>query len=133
LLNSFSIPMGLIKLERGTLQSAEASLQGNERQASGTVLIRYSDLKLALLEKDNPQKAPDKKDITSLLANLVLLKKDNPKGDAPPRTETAAFTRNPEGGFFMLVWKTILVGALKTIGAPTKIASKTASTSQQSD
>src|SRR5215217_1288353 len=131
LLNSFTVPMGLIKLERGTLQSAEATLQGDERAASGTVLIRYNDLKLALLEKDADKKAPDKKDVTSLLANLVLLKKDNPKDKEPPRTETATFTRIPEGGFFMLIWKTILVGTLKTIGAPTKIASKTVSSSQQ--
>lgn len=130
LLNSFTVPMGLIKLERGTVQSAEATLQGDEKKASGTVLIRYSDLKLALMEKDAGKKAPDKKDVTSLLANLVLLKKDNPKEGAPPRTEAATYTRIPEGGFFMLVWKTILVGTLKTIGAPTKIASKSVSSSQ---
>jgi hypothetical protein len=131
LLNSFSVPMGLLKLERGTVQGVEASLQGDEKKASGTVLIRYSDLKLALLEKDSDKNTPDKKDVTSLLANLVVLKKDNPKSGGPLRTETAAFTRIPEGGFFMLVWKTILVGTLKTVGAPTKMASKSASGSKQ--
>ena len=131
LLNSFARPLGLVKVERGTVQSAEVQLQGNEQKAAGTVLIRYSDLKMALLEKDNAAKALDKKDFTSLLANLVVLKKDNPKEGASPRMETADFEHIPGGGFFYLVWKTILVGALKTIGAPAKVVSKTIGSDQQ--
>lgn len=127
LLNSFTVPMGMMKMEKGTLQSAEATVQGNELKASGTVFIPYTGLKLSLLEKDNGKKALDKKDVTSFIANLFVIKDDNPKKGKEPRKETAEFVRLPEGGFFMLVWKTILVGALKTIGAPVKIASKTVS------
>jgi hypothetical protein len=129
LINPFTEPMGMMKLERGTLQSAEATVRGDERQATGVVFIPYTDLKLAILERDTDGKALDKKDVTSLLANLLVLKRDNPKPGEAPRRETAAFTRIPEGGFFMLIWKTILVGALKTIGAPTNIARKTVSSS----
>lgn len=125
LLNSFTVPMGLMKMEKGHLQSAEATLQGNERKASGTVFIPYTDLKLTLLEKDKDKKALDKKDVTTFLANLLVIKNNNPATGKDARKEQAEFTRIPEGGFFMLVWKTILVGALKTIGAPTKIAYKT--------
>jgi hypothetical protein len=66
----------------------------------------------------------DKKDVTSFVANLFVLKKDNPKEGEAPRTAQAQFNRDPNGGFMMLVWKTILVGVLKTIGAPEKIAYK---------
>lgn len=125
LLNSFTVPMGMMKMERGRVQSAEATVQGNQQAATGSVYIPYNDLKLAILEKEG--KELDKKDVTSFLANLLVLKNDNPKKGGAPRRETSQFTRIPEGGFFMLVWKTILVGALKTMGAPTKIASKTVS------
>lgn len=126
LINSFSMPLGLVKIEDGTLQKLQASIRGNQWQASGNVLVLYNDLKLDLMEKDQGKTALDKKDVTSFLANTFVLKKDNPKEGRAPRRESASFTRIPEGGFFLLVWKTILAGALKTIGAPVKIASKTA-------
>jgi hypothetical protein len=127
LLNAFTVPMGLMKMERGTLHKAEATINGDERKASGQVFIPYSDLKVSLMEKDAGKKVLDKKDMTSFLANLLVIKNDNPLTGKKSRRETAEFTRLPEGGFFMLVWKTFLVGALKTIGASTKIANKPAS------
>jgi hypothetical protein len=124
LLNSITMPMGLMKVENGTLQKLEANIHGNELGASGDVTVLYQDMKLALLEKDKGKTALDKKDVTSFVANLFVLKKDNPKDGKPPRIEQAQFKRDPEGGFMMLVWKTILVGILKTVGAPEKIAYK---------
>jgi len=124
LLNSFAVPLGMMKLEKGELQKLQANIKGNELGAGGDVLVLYKDLKLSLLEKDKGKSALDKKDVTSLLANLFVLKKDNPKDGKAPRVAQAQFKRDPEGGFMMLVWKTILVGVLKTIGAPEKIAYK---------
>jgi hypothetical protein len=124
LLNAFAVPLGMMKLEKGELQKLQANIKGNELGASGNVLVLYKDLKLSLLEKDKGKSALDKKDVTSLLANLFVLKKDNPKEGKAPRVAQAQFKRDPEGGFMMLVWKTILVGVLKTIGAPEKIAYK---------
>ncbi|RYF84823.1 MAG: hypothetical protein EON98_08165 [Chitinophagaceae bacterium] len=124
LLNSFSKPLGLMELEKGTLQKLHATLKGDESQANGTVTVLYNDLKIHLLEKDKGKKALDTKDVTSFLANLFVIKNDNPKKGKAPRVETASFRRDPYGGFFMLIWKTMLVGALKTMGAPEKIAYK---------
>ena len=63
--------------------------------------------------------------MTSFLANAFVLKKDNPKEGESLRNVQAEFKRNPDGGFFMLVWKTIMAGALKTTGAPARMANKT--------
>ena len=131
LVNSFVMPMGLMKIEEGTVQGAVANISGDQWKASGNVEVLYKDLKLHLLEKDKGEKALDKKGFTTFVANLFVLKKDNPKDGKPPRKEAASFTRNPQGGFFMLVWKTMLVGILKTIGAPEKMAYKTAATSKK--
>ncbi len=124
LLNPFAMPVGMVKIERGELQRLEASIKGDERQASGDVRILYQDLKLVLLEKDKGQAELDRKGVTSFFANAFILKKDNPKKGDAVRTAQVEFKRIEEGGFFMLIWKVIMTGALKTVGAPTKIARK---------
>ncbi len=131
LLNSFTAPLGMMRVEKGELKKLDATIRGDETGASGTVQVLYNDLKLALLEKDQGKTTLDKKDVTSLLANLVVLKKDNPKGGKTPRVEQGSFQRDPTGGFMMLVWKTILVGVLKSIGAPTKLAYKKQTAAKQ--
>jgi hypothetical protein len=124
LLNAFTMPLGMLRVDEGRLQKLQASIKGNEQQAKGNVLVLYKDLKIHLMEKDAGKKALDKKDVTSFLANLFVIKDDNPKKNQLPRNSATAFKRDPNGGFFMLVWKTILVGVLKTIGAPEKLAYK---------
>jgi hypothetical protein len=124
LVNSFAMPLGLAKVEKGALKELSAGISGDQSGASGNVLMLYNDLKLSILEKDKKDNGLNKKHITSFFANAFVLRNDNPKSGEAPRKETASFKRDPTGGFFMLVWKTILVGALKTIGAPEKIASK---------
>lgn len=124
IINPFTVPLGMMKIEKGSLQKLQATLKGNQTKASGNVLLLYKDLKIHVMEKDAGKKALDKKDVTTFLANLFVIKNDNPKEGKEPRRETASFQRDPNGGFFMLVWKTILVGALKTIGAPEKMAYK---------
>lgn len=123
--NVFAMPMGMIKTEEGVVQSAGGKITGNELKASGKVFIAYSNLKLHLLEKDKGEAELDKKGFTTLMANLFVLKKNNPEKGQEARRATAEFMRIPEGGFFTLIWKTILVGILKTIGAPEKMAYKT--------
>lgn len=114
----------MMKLEKGELQKLEANISGNELAASGDVQVLYQDLKLSLLEKGKGNAGLNKKHVTSFLANLLVLKGDNPKKGKAPRTVEASFKRDPEAGFMALVWKTILVGVLKTIGAPEKMAYK---------
>ncbi|MES2881007.1 MAG: hypothetical protein V4676_02575 [Bacteroidota bacterium] len=123
--NPFAMPMGMVKTEEGIVHSAEGKITGNELKAAGKVFIAYSNLKLHLLEKDKGEAALDKKGFTTLVANLFVLKKNNPVKGPDARREDAEFVRLPEGGFFTLIWKTILVGILKTIGAPEKMAYKT--------
>lgn len=125
LLNTIAKPLGMMEIEKGTIKKLNTTIHGNQYHASGDVLLLYNNLKLVLLEKDAGKKELDKKDVTSFLANLFVLKNDNPKNDKEaPRKENASFKRDPQAGFFALIWKTLLTGILKTIGAPEKIAEK---------
>lgn len=124
LLNSFAMPLGMMKIEKGAVQKLDMKMAGDQLGANGNLLLLYNDLKIAMLEKEKDRAALDKKNATSLFANLFVLKNDNPKGNNEPRKAEAQFKRDPMGGFMQLVWKTTLVGILKTIGAPEKAASK---------
>jgi hypothetical protein len=131
LINSFAKPLGLVEVENGDLQKVYATINGDQWKAHGDVLVLYKDLKLSLLEKDKGKKELDKKDVTTFVANSFVLKQNNPAANDDPRREKAEFKRIPEGGFFMLVWKTMMAGVLKTIGAPEKIAYKTVDDQQR--
>jgi hypothetical protein len=131
LINNFAKPLGLVKIENGVLEKVRTTISGDQWKAHGDVLVLYKDLKLSLLEKDKGKKELDKKDVTTFVANNFVLKENNPAANDHPRREKAEFKRIPDGGFFMLVWKTMMVGVLKTIGAPEKIASKTVDDQQK--
>ncbi|MFL5738693.1 MAG: hypothetical protein ACJ75B_00640 [Flavisolibacter sp.] len=123
IVNPLAEASGLFMIKRGMVQSMSADVSGNNAQASGKVLLLYTGLHVTPLEKDkNDPGKLDKKNITSLLANKLLIKDNNPSGNSAPRNPDCSFTRDPHGSFFNLIWKTSFVGILKTIGAPEKLA-----------
>jgi hypothetical protein len=125
LMNSVAAPLGLMKVDRGEIQSVNISMKGNEKEAAGEALVRYDELKISLLKKKGDAQELKEKKLFSLLANMLLVKNDNPwwLNDETRKKETY-FKRDPEGGFMNLVWKTAFVGLLKSIGAPAKLAEK---------
>ncbi len=54
-------------------------ISGDELKATSDVLVLYKDLKVTLLEKDSGKKELDKKNVTTLLANLFVIKMITPK------------------------------------------------------
>lgn len=124
MLNSFAQPLGMTKIEKGNIEKTIVHIKGDQWNANGEVQLLYNDLKIDLMEKDKGDNGMNKKHITSFLANSFIIKNENPKKEQPVRTESASFKRDPNGGFFMLLWKTMLVGILKTIGVPEKYATQ---------
>ena len=122
--NSIAVPLGLVKIDKGTVQGTKVSIKGDEDAAAGNVSLLYNDLKLSLYEKESDESGLDKKGLIGLLANALVIKDNNPKKGEAPRKPNADFKRDPQAGFFNLVWKTALVGILKTIGANPKLAAK---------
>jgi hypothetical protein len=123
LLNQVTEPIGLFMIKRGSLQSLSSQVSGNNTQASGTVNFIYNDLHITPMEKDNKKPgALEKKNFTSLLANALVIKDQNPSKGDDPRKPSFSVQRDPHGSFFNLVWKSTFVGILKTIGAPERLA-----------
>jgi hypothetical protein len=124
LINSVAQPLGLFMVKRGQLQELTSQLAGNNHQAQGTVLMLYNDLHITPMKQDQQKPGTlKKKSVTSLIANKLVLKDENPSKDGSIRKADASFIRQ-YGTFFNLIWKTTFTGILKTIGAPEKIASQ---------
>lgn len=124
-LNSIAEPLGLFKIDKGKISGLKATITGDDQKGRGAVQLLYDGLNISLLKKNENKKGTLKeKEILGFMANRLMIKNANPAKGKSIRTEEAYFKRDPKAGFFNLIWKTILVGMLKTIGAPSKMAKK---------
>lgn len=123
-INSIAEPLGLFMVKRGNLKELTSHVSGDNYKASGNVTLLYDNLHITPLKKDESKpNGLKKKSITSFIANAFVLKDENPSKNGEVRKVTASYTRG-KGTFFNLIWKTIFVGILKTIGAPERLASQ---------
>lgn len=116
ILNEVSIPMALIRLKQGHMNSLEFHFTGNNTSASGNVILKYNDLKVDVLKMDKETNDIKKRGFLSLFAN-VIVKNDNPS-DGELRNVKAHYERNIYKSFFNLVWKTLFDGLKKSTGVP---------------
>jgi hypothetical protein len=122
-LNHIAEPLGLFSVKKGNLQEASANLVGNNYQASGKVTVLYDDLHITPLKPAGSDTTElKKKHLVSFIANTFLIKDNNPSKGEKPRIEDALYKRTEGSDLFNLLWKTVLVGTLKTIGINEKFA-----------
>lgn len=113
--NQLAVPMGLAKIEKGTIRKLSFSFTGNDYGADGPVTIRYDDLGVILLKKDEEDNSLDKKKLASLMAKIVI-KKSNPGKNGELRTARVHFERDTKRSFFHLLWKSIFTGVKENVG-----------------
>ena len=78
--------------------------------------MKYEDLKVDVLKRDDDSKKIEKKGLTSFLANTIVKNSNPDKGNL--RKETPHYDRDIQKSFFNLVWKTIFTGMKETVGLP---------------
>ncbi|MEO8763336.1 MAG: hypothetical protein ABI416_03575, partial [Ginsengibacter sp.] len=105
LLNDVSIPMALIRLNTGTIQSMDFNFTGNDLEAGGKLVMQYNDLKIDVLSRNKKSNSIKKKGLKSLIANIIV-KNDNPR-NGNLREVNPHFDRDVQKSFFNLIWKTI--------------------------
>ncbi|MEP6928140.1 MAG: hypothetical protein ABI834_10910 [Ginsengibacter sp.] len=116
LLNEVAVPLALIKLNTGMINSVDFNFTGDNLKAGGKMVMKYSNLKVDVLKHDKNTNEIKKKGLISLFANIIV-KNDNPRnGDL--REVNPHYDRDVQKSFFNLVWKTIFVGMKKTLGMP---------------
>lgn len=114
--NSIAIPMALVKIKSGHIHEITFDFKGNNNKASGPFVMKYENLKIDVLKKDEATDTIKKRGLVSVLANMAI-KNDNPQnGDL--RKATPEYDRNIYKSFFNLVWKTVYTGIKSTVGIP---------------
>lgn len=116
ILNKVTIPMALIKIKSGKINSLDFNFKGNNTSAKGDVILKYNDLKVDVLKRDKNTNDIKKRGLVSFMANLIV-KNDNPM-NGTLREVNPEYERNNYKSFFNLVWKTLFTGMKETVGMP---------------
>jgi hypothetical protein len=125
ILNPITGPLAEFIFKRGSIQKGVVHVEGNNFKATGKGMLLYKDLYLVAVKKkeDEPGKVKQKK-LLSFIGNVLLIKNANPSKGKAPREEVFDSERNDHQPFFSLVWKTIYIGVLKSIGLPKSFGNK---------
>lgn len=115
-LNKVSIPMGLIKVNDGTINSLDFHFTGNNTSSKGDMVMKYGGLKVDVLKRDKGTKEIKKRGLATLAANLIV-HNNNPGSDGL-RKATPHLDRDINKSFFNLIWKTLFTGMKETVGIP---------------
>ncbi|MEO6833758.1 MAG: hypothetical protein ABI378_14060, partial [Chitinophagaceae bacterium] len=122
MINPFGEGMGLIRITSGQVQYAKVHVEGNNNNVHGTVAAAYTDLHiLPLKPSENRNEKLKKRPIIGKIANLILIKSNNPAKGATLRRPSFTLDRINEANFFNFVWMGAKQGLLKTIGVPTAL------------
>ena len=115
ILNKSIEPMGLVRIDKGNINSLTAHLTTDNYHANGTFSLLYDNLKLTLLKRKKQANNFNKRNILSLLANVVV-KNSNPN-NSRLRTADVKFRRDDYKSFFNMVWKFAFTGIKDVVGA----------------
>ncbi|MFI5139215.1 MAG: hypothetical protein ACHQIM_15435 [Sphingobacteriales bacterium] len=117
--NSVVMPFGLAKFVSGDVKSLDFNIRSTKKTSTGKVSFLYNNMKVAMLRHD-AQNGYTKKPLVSLVANLIVLKGNNP--DDPGETARqagVAYVRPPEVSFFGSIWATLFTGIKSCAGIGT--------------
>ncbi len=115
LLNPVAEPLGLFNIEKGDIMGAEASIKGDNLMGRGSVTFLYKNLKINTLKKGGENQLK-KRRLINFLANTFLVKNENTGIGEKPRTAIVTYNRNIKLSFFNVIFKTIIIGIMKTVG-----------------
>jgi hypothetical protein len=114
-INPVAMPLGMIKIASGKAKSFDFDMQADRKMATGKACILYNDLRIAILKRDSDNSLK-KMSIASLLANAMVIKRDNPTGGATPRVAKVVWLRKPSSSIFTFMWRSLFKGLKECAG-----------------
>jgi hypothetical protein len=107
-LNPLLKPMALAELKKGKIKSLHYHLDATNTRGRGKLMIRYDDLGIKLLKKDDDKNKYKTKFLPTLAAG-VMLKESNPQ-DNKMRVGNVDYSRDIHRSIFNLMWKSLFSG-----------------------
>ncbi len=108
LLNPLVKPMALAEMEKGKITGLQYHMDATNTHARGKLFLKYEDLKIKLLKKDDDKNKYKTKFFPTLAAG-VLLKGSNPQNDKM-RVGKIDYPRDIHRSIFNLMWKSLFSG-----------------------
>jgi len=113
--NQLTRPLALLQINSGRVTKGDFNIEGNVRQASGTLRLKYTGLNIGILKIDS-NKMIRKQMLMSMVANNLLINEDNPLKGQALREGTISYTRPDSVAFLGMIWKSLYSGIKETIG-----------------
>lgn len=115
-LNPIMIPAGRIRIKQGKIKKAEFEVFGDKYESRGSMMLRYNDLKVSVLdEKGGEQEALKRRPLVSAIANSLVVKQNNPNRRFL-RYGKILYTVDPEKGFVHHWVQSVLSGVKSSVG-----------------
>ncbi|MEK6476880.1 DUF748 domain-containing protein [Catalinimonas sp. 4WD22] len=110
------------RVESGYAYAVKFNISANDKVSKGDMHFAYKDLKIELINKDDPNDPRLKEVVGSILANAFVVKTDNPSSNSQPlRIGEISFERNPNKSVFSYWWKSLLSGMKGSMGLGNEI------------
>jgi hypothetical protein len=114
-LNPLSVPMGMIRIEKGDIKKCQFYFDANDSISDGKILILYHDLKISPLRKNKNETKYSSK-IFSGLASDLIIRKSNPGNNKTERGSTVHYKWVDTKSFLNVIWNSIFIGIKETMG-----------------
>ena len=129
MLNSMTVPTRLVEFKKGNVQGIRFTLQGDKKQVVGTLTARYTGLQLELLSYKNGEiKQPLLKRVVSKVANVLVIRDQNPRKGGRVVSGDMTSKREPRFSVFVLWRQGVVSGLLNNFGLPRPLAHKISET-----
>lgn len=115
--NSYLEPSQHVRLKSGQLQDATFDIEVNSGHATGTVRAIYTDLNVAVLDRETGSEGGFKNKLTSFLANKLKIRNDNlPDDDGDVKIGHVDYRRQPGDPLFKFLWFALRSGVADVAG-----------------
>jgi hypothetical protein len=116
-INTATMPLGLVKINSGTLKQFSFDVKANQIGSSGQVGLLYNNLEVVLLKADTTLNKFKRKPIATVFANHYFVKHNNPEVEnGRPRVAHVVYTRTKDVPFFKSLWRTLFMGIKPCVG-----------------
>lgn len=119
-LNQITKPLGMVQVNKGTINELAFNVKANQDIAKGTLDFRFKDLSVALLKKVEGKERLVKQGLLSILANALVIDSDNPNKKGKFTSATVNYKRKETASFFSFIWRSLFEGVKYSVGVTPK-------------